>query len=242
MRLLQKREVDVAKARDQAREVNEGRKLASSVDRLRELRTTEAASLEKFRASTIATIHEEISKEESRLEDLKSEVSELEKRRKEAQEPLDKEREEVERFKEEVAKHRNELQVRTNAIDLRVRELDIRESSIRDSDVRVRNALERANKLHDDALSEFGEARAAKEGSAKIMENSVSFRRESMDELQKRDAQAAAAERRQTLRDESQDSREIALNELETRLRDRELLLERNLSRYGSKHRGNTRI
>ncbi len=59
VKLLSKREIDVAKARDRQREIAEGTKLAQRVDGLRELAADEEKSLNDFRIKTLTAINEE---------------------------------------------------------------------------------------------------------------------------------------------------------------------------------------
>lgn len=58
--LLSKREIDVAKSSDRAREIAEGLKLTRKVDGLRELQLETEANYEKFRSETLQTLHKEI--------------------------------------------------------------------------------------------------------------------------------------------------------------------------------------
>lgn len=91
LKLLTKKEVDVAKAKDRSREVAEGRKLAESVDRLREVRAEEEVSLEKFRQKSLTTIHNEITELSTKKDELVSEVSRLTSEAKALRIPLDSE-------------------------------------------------------------------------------------------------------------------------------------------------------
>ncbi len=60
VRLLSKRDIDVAKAKDRQREIAEGSKLAARVDGYRELAASEEVGLEKFRIETLTRIQAEI--------------------------------------------------------------------------------------------------------------------------------------------------------------------------------------
>ena len=62
IKLLTKQEINLRKANEKRLEIEEGRKLASRVDNLRELVAQEEASLASFRAKTVANIGAEIKK------------------------------------------------------------------------------------------------------------------------------------------------------------------------------------
>lgn len=59
-RLLSKREIDVKKAQERQRELDEGGKLARTIDALRKTRVDEEQSFELWRVTTLRQIQEEI--------------------------------------------------------------------------------------------------------------------------------------------------------------------------------------
>lgn len=79
MKLLTKQNVSDLKAVERKREIDEGAKLASKVDKLRELSSAEQARLSKFQQDTLSQIKKEIDLEIERKEVLKRENAELEK-------------------------------------------------------------------------------------------------------------------------------------------------------------------
>lgn len=60
LRLLSRREIDAAKQRDRQREIDEGIKVASSVDNLRQLKAEEDQNFRQWRDKTVAAIQKEI--------------------------------------------------------------------------------------------------------------------------------------------------------------------------------------
>lgn len=90
MRLLPKSEVDKAKALDRQREIEEGKKLATRVDTLRDTHAKEEAELQSFRSKTLAQIQIEVNGEIERLEDVKREVNEKRQELFSLSGPLDK--------------------------------------------------------------------------------------------------------------------------------------------------------
>ncbi len=89
IKLLSKRAIDEAKARDKQREIEQGKMLAKRVDVLRETVANEETGLTKFRTAAISKIHEDIAVENDRLTLLKVEVEVLEQRKRDALLPLD---------------------------------------------------------------------------------------------------------------------------------------------------------
>jgi chromosome segregation ATPase len=79
MRLLKKSEVFSLKAKEREGEIKQGVQLSKRVDALREVQANEVASLEAFRRSTIANIHAEIERENSKLEAIRGEYDKLQK-------------------------------------------------------------------------------------------------------------------------------------------------------------------
>lgn len=77
MELLKKSAIDTLKANERKREIDEGMKLASRVDKLRELASTEQTNLSKFRDTTMKAIRNEIDTEIAKKDALVRENTEL---------------------------------------------------------------------------------------------------------------------------------------------------------------------
>lgn len=90
IRLLQKSEIAKAKAQDRQQELIEGKKLASKVDTLRELRAEEEASLDKFRIETLKTIQIELDYKFSEKKQLEDQIKERKEELDRVLGPLDK--------------------------------------------------------------------------------------------------------------------------------------------------------
>ena len=95
IKLLAKRDIDAAKAKERSLEVAEGLKLANRVDGLRETQAQEEASLQRFRTETIKKINEEITESTAKRDSLLTEVKTLQADRERALIPLDKEKQEI---------------------------------------------------------------------------------------------------------------------------------------------------
>lgn len=89
MKLIDKKEIFLQKTSERKKEVEEGIKLAKSVDSLRETHSKEQANLKKFRDETLKAIKVETETLISKKDDLLKEVNSLEKRRISAEAPID---------------------------------------------------------------------------------------------------------------------------------------------------------
>lgn len=73
-RILSKREIDAAKGRERQREIEEGKKLAGSVDMLRETRATEETKLAEYRIKALSAIQDEIDPKIAERDELNTEI------------------------------------------------------------------------------------------------------------------------------------------------------------------------
>lgn len=81
IKLLKKNEIHAIQQREKRDEIEQGKQLASRIDRLREVAVQEEASLKRFRTETVARIYEEIDVENQKLIALKNEIRLLEEDR-----------------------------------------------------------------------------------------------------------------------------------------------------------------
>lgn len=158
MKLLQKSEIDKAKALDRQREINEGTKLARRVDSLRQIQAEEEASLNKFRIATIKGIKEETAALEKVKVSLETEVVDLEKRKKEALIPLTEEQErlqerrtELEDYDQALRDIGSDLEEKDSHLARRERELVIEEQRIAVEKERTTKLLMRADETAEEA-------------------------------------------------------------------------------------------
>lgn len=231
MRLLNKRDVDVAKARDRQIAVAEGLKLAQRVDGLREVSASEAVALETWRRETLSKITDEITATTSVRDALQSEVKGLEERRALATSSL------VER--------ENAVQARENASDTREGELkaahlalDVRTTDV----VGIENA---AKEKHIVATVVHTQAKGVLAEASTIKANAEQTNRLADKTLQEARANAATLLANADVRDKFVKDREdtVALREEQNRkdqtalalgwqeLKDRIATFERNLKR-----------
>ena len=151
LKLLKKSEIDKAKSLDRQRDINEGLKLATRVDSLREVSAQEEVALTKFRTETLAQIGNDIMKESKKLDKLKEEVKEAESKKAEAQIPLDTEWEKVKSEHNTLADKSKELEELKINLDKKVAELEERSKSIFTLGLQATSAKNQASDLLRDA-------------------------------------------------------------------------------------------
>lgn len=158
IKLLQKREIDIAKGRDRQLEVQEGLKLARRVDGLRETQAQEEKSLELFRQNTVANINTEIEKESVKLEALKADVFALEDRRRNALVPVRDLEAAAEALLEKAVNKANDVDIledlatkKHTALDKRDADLVVEERRIADMHSRAEELLAKHAILEEDS-------------------------------------------------------------------------------------------
>lgn len=231
MRLLQKSEVNKAKALERDREVAEGLKLAKKVDALRELSAEEERSLMLFRAKTIEEIYRQTAAEQTKLEALKREVRVLEEKRYEALKPLTAELERIEKEQEQLSemkltrdKHERLLAESDEEIDARENTLALLEGMVSQQNAVAASALSEAEKLRDEATRKERLA----DGILKRAQNEASVL---VANAEQREGWVLQREKAVLEKEESLRGQEIELAKEWSRLKDREQTLERNIKR-----------
>ncbi len=164
MKLLDKQEVNKAKAQDRKREVDEGAKLARQVDALRAVTAKEQANLTKFREESLKTLRVEISDLAAKKLLLETNIVELEEERTKLLQPLDQKKAQIDANRkqlEELTQHLQEEQARLeqNKKDhsKRNEELTLEESRIEDIKAEIGHKLALADSLHRDSERVFEE-------------------------------------------------------------------------------------
>lgn len=165
MRLQPKKAIAADLATQRKAQIDEGVKIASKVDALRETLVQEEGNLERFRTESIAIVQADIDRYIDTKNNLISEVQTLERRKAEAQIPLDME---WEKLRQAEARFLRDKQAWGEKSD----SLDERQSQIERAEVEVANEKERAADLKHRAsvlLAEADETRKeAREVSAEI--------------------------------------------------------------------------
>lgn len=159
-RLLTKRELDVAKGRDRAREIQEGKKLADRVDGLRQLAADTEKETEERKSQILASAQAEIDAKTRELVGLDEQIKERRDELTELRKPLDAEW-------DKLAEERNDLHTRS----LQVEEKDMQlKSAIALNIQRERDNEKEAERIQVEkemALEDRKEAAALKDDAAK---------------------------------------------------------------------------
>lgn len=154
MKLLDKQTIAVQKSTERKREVEEGIKLAKSVDNLRETLSGEQANLRKFRDSTLKLLKDEIDVLINKKNLITSEITALEEKRRIAEAPIDLtiEWKSVEIAKKEVEDLKQELFNRETVVigrEVAVHALDSREKELNERDLKSENYLVQSRKTYE---------------------------------------------------------------------------------------------
>lgn len=231
MRLLPKSEIDRAKATEKKREIDEGLKIAQRIDNLRETQAETETALEKWRRETVALIHEEISKEAYKRDELKGLNARLERERDELQKPLDDEWVKVRAkdieldFKgEDLAKKEFMLRDKEAKLAEAQKELALAEKRVADLEDHARSVL-------SGALAKDTSAQALYEDAARVKGEAQKAEQATIAELTHRERIVSGRESGATIREAQIETEKKALQDGWRLLKDRELMLERNLKR-----------
>lgn len=231
IRLLPKSEIAVAKASVRQKEIEEGSKLARSVDRIREVRAQEDEALQKFRRESIKKIHAEIQTYSIERDHLKTEVAKLKKERQEALKPLDRERAEIAKERERAAKECEAARIKS--IEAQEAEKQAKKAVKQASDALARAAtkdelagskLRRASNLEKEAEHTLDDAK-------KVRELAIQLELDVREELTHRDKEVAARELGCTMREANLKDGEAELAKGWALLEDRKATLERQIKR-----------
>lgn len=164
-RLLSKREIDTAKAKDRQREIEEGMKIAKRVDVLRQTSASEEAGLDEFRRKQLAHIQSQIDPKILELQAIESEIRQRKQEREVLLRPLSekwnevKQKEiEIDKKAEETAQKEAQLKLSISANIQRERDNEIEGGRIADERARTTEILVQTDKLHSAAKEELAYA------------------------------------------------------------------------------------
>lgn len=231
MKLLPKSEVNRLKAEEKHIEIEEGRKVAERIDTLRETRSEEEASLERFRTETVERINTEIQAKIVEREELEHGNQQRRREREELMKPLDKERDELKTERFDLAQWEKSISEKED----RLFEL---EDSLNERDKESEKALFRAKnreELVNIRLTEANRAAKASEEAYIIAEEiKVATQRESKKRLlalTHREDAITQRENNVTIQESDLSAREKALQDGTRVLKDRTDTFERTLKR-----------
>lgn len=231
MKLMPKSEVEKAKATEQKQNIDEGMKIARRIDNLREIAASEEVSLENFRRTTVEKIHEEISTEAKKREDLRAEVAILEERRKKALEPLEAEWSVLHASKEELKNSWEEFDSRCVSLTGIEHAADNTRKEADGILARAKTKDELSNTRLHQAESAAQAAESALAHASVVHEEAMAYEAKIKEQVTHRENIVLAREIDDTIRGKELLAREIALADGWILLRDREALLERTIKR-----------
>lgn len=231
IKLLSKQEINQRQATQKRIEVDQGRKLATRVDTLREIAAQDEASLASFRAKTLKAIHDETQKAVEERDVLLGEIKVL--------------REEIEVGLKPIQKAENQLRTKISAIEERENQVNNRIELIKKKEEELKNDFQKINALHlrltyvQDQLSEMSIEAENHIGMAEVFYENAELKKKEVDLLEKtvkeelhaKDIEVASRERDITIKEERVQRQYEALNERELQLIDREQTLEREFKR-----------
>ena len=231
MRLLQKSDINKAKAVAQKMDIDEGAKLERRIDNLRSVLAEEEQSLKRFRTTAIAKIHEETKAAAQERDTILDEVRELRKERKELMQPLEKEWAELYKEQKRVAKESEETNSRTITAQEAERQAKkaVRQAS---------NILAKAAQRDDLTREKLSEAVAAEREAKVVLANAKKIEAKAKQlsddmtkELIHRDMDSASRERSITMKEANLKTGEAELAKGWALLEDRKQAFERQIKR-----------
>lgn len=193
MRLQTKKEATAALAIEKRLQIDEGKRIADRVDKLRELSAQEEANFHLFRDQSLALLKEEIQEHTEYISQLEKEVEILEVRKQEALVPINAQKEEADRILQETNslllsnQEKEQILLRNDGILTdRLKDVSERESVCDNRDevlVREVRTLETDRQAFSERVQEFNESSTQKtaelitrEKAVVASEKSVSYR------------------------------------------------------------------
>lgn len=227
MKLLTKSEIDKKRADEFRREREEGLKLARNVDRLRQIRPQEEATLAKWRSDTLAQIHAEIKTETEKRDVLIADIRRLTGERGEALKPLTEEMALLEKKREEISQANKTLETKEEEI----RQLEkTTKASNEVASLELKKAVDerrRATEFLQEADFNARESRLALAESESIRDSVRTMQENVEAELRERDANLAMKESSLKLRSDAVKEDEQKLAKEWILLNDRKKMLTR---------------
>lgn len=234
-KLLKKSEIDIAKARDRQREINEGMKIAHRVDTLRKTQAEEEAILERFRLGTISKINEEIVSRTKELNVLLKQVSDLEDKRRIALQPLDTEWNEVNQKKDELTYYALSLNNEKSTIKELRKGYEVEVELLETEKKRILSERDQSIKSLYQAEENKEKSRNTLKESENIKKSIIDLKDNVMRELKERDTICASKERDLENKEEQIEKEKKALDRLKIKLLDQRATLERAMARLKKK-------
>jgi chromosome segregation ATPase len=231
IKLLPKSELANLKAKEKTREIQEGVKLATRVDGLRELYAKTETDLEKYRTATLARINEEITALNGKKEELVGRMSQLQGKYDAMLPEIPMKRSELDKFEKSLRTWEKKLEKKEESAGLM--EIDVKEAldSAEKSRIRAednerisRNLLVATNQKKQESETMLSTTRKIQEG--------VYKEKESIEQaLELREISIKTKEQELSRKELSLMNFEKELNEEKVRVNDTRAMLERSIAR-----------
>lgn len=219
LRLLSKSDVQKIKSTERQRDIEEGLKLATRVDNLREVAAAEELSLEQFRRKTTEIIGEEIKELDDKKQQLLSEIEVLERRSSEAMLPY----EDMQRQTPLVREVVDDLH---SVFDSRKTELDSIETNLRERMAKCKTEEKSIAYAQADVKRRLTEAAIIEENANLQREQAREVSSYILEQRTRQDAHYATLETFWRQKNESLESREKIISKLDKDLTNRERALK----------------
>jgi len=231
MKLLAKSDIHQKKAAEQKQTIDEGKKLASTIDRLREVAAQEETSLEKFRSETLEQIHKETTEAATKRDALLGEVKELESAKREALQPLTRELELIDEAREELAQKAAYNATQALTIEDREQSISAKEKEIDQTLLRVQTKEEAVTRKLADIIHTEEETNQLNSEARHLMEEANDIRTRLNNELVHREQVCANAENSIIIREQQLEADKSAMRKEWRLLEDRKAAFERSFNR-----------
>lgn len=231
MRLLPKSEINIRQAQQKRAEIDEGVKLATRVDNLREIAAQEEASLASFRNTTLKAIAQEIKKAETERTQVLKEVIDLRKELAEGTKQLDTRRADLDTYQKSLERLEHDLTSRVSALKTLAAKLKEQSKQTKEHNDRLLYAHKVMGEIQNETKTAYQQAKDYLTEALQRQEKISTLATSVEQELRTRDIAVASKERDLTIREEHFNKRKESLRIKELQLIDREQTLERQLNR-----------
>lgn len=236
MKLLSKTDIQLTKAAERKREVDEGAKLARKVDALRELAAKEQTNLTVFREASIKQVKKEIQDAIEEKNVLLNEIELLKEQRKALQKPLDKEWERLEKEKVKLEVLKEDLSLRKIQIVGSERDLKTLKKEIEVQCKALDKERDQVKSLINQAESIKVEAHVIHKNTTARSEKLQLLQDEREQSVKEREAMVAVREREIVIHEEHLATEQEEINNEKIRLADQRATLERAFERINKNH------
>lgn len=231
MKLLDKLQINLAKGFERKLEIDEGKKLAGSVDTLRELKSKEESSLAEWRVKTTAQVRQEIDdliQERARVE---SELKTAQEQRDALNKPLTERENEITKKEEALAEKFKALDDREFQVLTKEGVVGTREVALKVAENHTEELSQGARTLNLDAQDREKRSRTLLRLAEAIHEKASNEYKASNDELIRRENASALREKALNKVGEDQIREQERLSLRERAIIDREEEFERTIKR-----------